>query len=189
VPYLLNAGKFLIETVFGFLIVLFLLRVMLIAVGASFYEPICQFIYRLTNPVVTPLRRFVPRWRNIEFASLLVAWLLATLETMLLLALFGLPLWFVGLLPYGLVETFDWVILIELAAILIYCVMSFIPAMRYDSNFRLLDRFVAPVINPFRRLLPPLGGLDFSAWFTWIALMLVRILVVGPLADFTQSLH
>src|SRR5262249_2413861 len=114
-PYLLNAGKFLIETVFGFLIVVFLLRTMLIAVGASFYEPICQFVYKLSNPVVTPLRRFVPRWRNIEFASLLVAWLLTTLETTLLLVLFGLPLWFFGLLPYGLVAVLDWIILIELA--------------------------------------------------------------------------
>jgi YggT family protein len=188
-PYLLNAGKFLLETLFGFFIVLFLVRAMLIVVGASFYEPICQFVYRITNPVITPLRRFVPRWRNLEIASLLVAWLLATLETSLLLALFGLPFWFFGLLPYGFVEMLDWIILIELAAIIVYCVMSFVPAMRYDSNFRLVDRFVAPVVGPFRRIMPPLGGLDFSAWFASIALILVRILIIGPLADFTQSLR
>ena len=188
-PYLLNAGKFLIETLFGFFIVVFLLRAMLIMVGASFYEPICQFVYKVTNPVITPLRRFVPRWRNIEFASLLVGWLLATLETTLLLALFGLPLWFFGLLPYGFVQVLDWVVLIELAAMFVYCVMSFAPAMRYDSNFRLLDRFVAPVVRPFRRLVPPLGGFDFSVWFASIALILVRILVISPLSDFTQTLR
>ena len=187
-PYLLNAGKFLIETVFGSLIVLFLLRAMLILVRAPFNEPMCRFVYQLTNPVITPLRRVVPRWRNLEFASLVIAWLLATLETTLLVALFGLPFWFFRLLPHGLVDVLDWIILIELAAMLVYCVMSFVPAMRYDSNFRLLDRFVAPVVAPFRRLVPPIGGLDFSVWFASIALILVRILVINPLSDFTQVL-
>lgn len=187
-PHLLNAGKFLIETFFGFFIVVFLLRAMLILVRAPFNEPVCRFVYQFTNPVITPLRRVVPRWGNVEFASLLVAWLLATLETALIVALFGLPFWFLRLLPYGFVQMFDWIILIELAAMLVYCVMSFVPAMRYDSNFRLLDRFVAPVVSPFRKLLPPIGGFDFSVWFASIALILVRILVINPLSDLTQTL-
>jgi YggT family protein len=186
-PYFLNAGKFLIEVVFGFFIFAFLVRAMLIAVGASFYEPICQFIYKLTNPVITPLRRFIPRWRNIEIASLLVAWLLVTLEVTCLLALFGLGMMFVGLLPYGFIEMLDWIILIELGAIVVYCILSFIPSVRYDSNYRLLDRFVVPVLRPFRRIMPPIGGLDFSAWFASVALILLRILVIAPLSDFAQT--
>lgn len=187
-PYLLNAATFLIQTAFGFFIVVFVLRAMLIAIGAPFNQPICRFVYLFTNPVITPIRNIVPRWRRIEFASLLVAWLLVALEILLLLALFGLGVGWVALLPRALVDLLDWIVLIELVAILIYCVVSFIPSARHDSNFRLLAQLSEPVLGPFRRLLPPLGGLDFSCALACVALILVRILVIAPLADLARQL-
>jgi len=187
-PYVQNAGVFLIQTMAGFFVVIFLLRTMLIAVGASFYEPVCRFVYQLTNTVITPMRRFIPRWRNIELASLLVALAIILIEWLLFLVLFGAPLGAGGLLLRVPIDLLDWVILIELAAIFGFCILSFFPAARYDSNFRLLAQFTDPVVRPFRRLLPPLGGLDFSCWFASIALILVRMLIVAPLADLSQHL-
>lgn len=182
-PYLQNAGVFLIQTLFGFFIVVFLLRTMLIAIGASFYEPICRFVYQLTNPVITPLRGFVPRWRNIEIASLLVAYVIIAIQWMLFVGLFGVPLSIGGVLLRALIDLLDWGVLIQLVAIFGFCILSFFPAARYDSNFRLLDQFTAPIVRPFRRMVPPLGGLDFSCWFASIALILARMLVIAPLAD------
>jgi YggT family protein len=66
--------------------------------------------------------------------------------------------------------------------------LSFFPGVRYDPNFRLLAQFVDPIVRPFRRLLPALGGMDFSCWFAAIALVLVRMLVVAPLADFAMRI-
>jgi len=185
-PYLQNAGVFLIQTIVGFFVVIFMLRTMLIAVGASFYEPVCRFVYQLTNPVITPLRRFVPRWRNIEFTSLLVALAIIVLQWLLFVALFDVPLGAAGLALRALIDLLDWAILIQLVAIFGFCVLSFFPTLRYDANFRLLAQFTNPVVGPFRRLLPPLGGLDFSCWFASIALILARMLVVAPLADLAQ---
>jgi YggT family protein len=182
-PYLQNAGVFLIQTLFGFFIVMFLLRAMLIAVNASFYEPVCQFVYRVTNPVITPLRRFVPRWRNIEVASLLVAYTVVLLQWALFVGLFGVPLSIGGVVLRSLVDLADWLILIEIVAIFGFCILSFFPAARYDGNFRLLDQFTAPIVRPFRRLVPPLGGLDLSCWFASLALILMRMLVIAPLSD------
>ena len=87
--YFANAAAFLIQVAFGFFIGLFLVRTLLIAVGASFYDPICRFVYQLTNPVITPLRRFVPRWGRIEVASLLVAYVLIVIELALFVAIAG----------------------------------------------------------------------------------------------------
>jgi YggT family protein len=186
--YLLNAGTFLIQTLFGFFIVVFLARALLIAIGAPFNQPICRFVYMFTNPVVTPLRNFIPRWRRIEFSSLLVAWLLVTIETLLLRSLFGVSIGVMPLLAHALVDTLDWIILIELVAILAYCLLSFIPSARHDSNYRLLTQAVEPVVRPFRRLLPPISGLDFSCSLASIALVLARILIVSPLADLSLRL-
>jgi uncharacterized protein YggT (Ycf19 family) len=87
--YLLAAALFLIQVFFNAFIVLFLVRTLLIAVGAAFSNPFCRFVYQLTNPVITPLRRAVPRWGRIELASLLVAYVLALVEFALMLGLAG----------------------------------------------------------------------------------------------------
>ena len=124
--YLANAATFLIGTLFGFFIVLFLGRMLLIAVGASFYEPICRFVYQLTNPVITPLRRVVPRWRRVELASILVAYVLVLIETGLLAALAGVAVSVPGLLLRALVGVADWLVWIELIALFARGILSFV---------------------------------------------------------------
>ena len=187
--YLQNAALFLITSLFGFLICLFLVRTMLIAVGAPFNEPVCRFVYALTNRVVTPLRNVVPRWRRVELASVLIAWLLALLQFVLLVLLLGLGTGVAGMLLRALMDVLDWAVLIQIVAIFAYCLLSFFPSARYDANFRLLAQFVDPLVRPLRRAIPPLGGFDFSCWFASIALVLVRMLLIAPLSDFAARLH
>lgn len=182
-PYLANAGQFLLATLFGFFIVVFVLRVLLIAINAPFNQPICRFVYLFTNPVTMPLRGLIPRWRRLEISSLLIAWLLVLLELIVFALLVGFALSAGGFVLRATAELLDWVVLIELVAIFAYCLLSFIPSAQHDSNFRLLAALVEPIVRPFRRVVPPLGGLDFSCWFAMIALILVRLLIVAPLAD------
>ena len=182
--YLANAATFLIQTAFGFFIGLFLVRMILIAAGASFYEPICRFVYQLTNPVITPLRRFVPRWRRIELASLLIAFVLILIELALFAVISGRDVGVPGLLVRALVSLLDWLILIELIAIFVRCLLSFVVSEYYNLSMQLLVQCTEPIVRPFRRILPALGGLDFSCWFASIALILAQMLIVAPLADF-----
>ena len=186
--YLQNAGVFLIQTIFGFFIVMFLARALLIAIAAPFNEPICRFVYQFTNPAVMPLRNAIPRWRRIDFASLLVAWLLALLELVCLFALVGAHLSVLGTVLRALVDLLDWLVLIEIVVMLGVCVMSFIPSMRYESNYSLLLRVTDPVVRPFRRVIPPMAGMDFSFFAASIVLILIRMLVIAPLTDITSRI-
>ena len=186
--YFVNAGVFLIQTLFQFFIGVFLVRTVLIAVGASFYDPICQFVYKITNPLITPLRRYVPRWRKLETASLLVAVLLALIELALLAALVDAGFSAAGWLLGAVVEVLGIALWIMFWAILIRCVLSFFVNDNYSSNAQLLTQFTEPVVRPFRRLLPSLGGLDFSCWLASLALILARLLVIAPLTDLAARL-
>ncbi len=186
--YLQNAGVFLIQTLFGFFIVMFLARTLLIAISAPFTEPLCRFVYQFTNPVVMPLRNAIPRWRRVDFASLLIAWLIAILELVCLFAVIGAHLSFAGTIVHALVDLLDWLILIEIVVMLAVCVMSFVPSMRYDSKYSLLMRVTDPVVRPFRRLIPPMAGMDFSFFAASIVLILIRMLVVAPLTDFASRI-
>jgi YggT family protein len=82
--YLANAVALLIQFAFGCAVALFVFRLLAEAVRADFYNPICQFLYRSTNPVLTPLRRVVPTWRRINLAALLIAWILEVVKNFLL---------------------------------------------------------------------------------------------------------
>ncbi|HEX4480080.1 MAG TPA: YggT family protein [Rudaea sp.] len=186
--YLQNAGVFLIQTIFGLFIVMFLARAILIAISAPFTQPICRFVYQFTNPAVMPLRNVVPRWRRVDFASLLIAWLIAILELVCLFAIVGFHLSAAGTILRALVDIFDWLILIEIAVMLAVCVMSFIPSMRHDNNYALLLRITEPVVRPFRRLIPPMAGTDFSFFVASIVLILIRMLVIAPLTDLTSRI-
>ena len=186
--YLLNAAAFLIQTIFSFAIGLFLVRVILIAAGASFYDPICRFVYQLTNPVITPLRRVVPRWGRVELASLLVAYVLALIEFGLFVLIAGASISLAGIALRALVQMLDWLVWIELIAIIVRCVLSFVVSEYHNSSMQLLVQCTEPVVRPFRRLLPLLGGMDFSCWFATIALFLVQMLVIAPLSDLAAHL-
>ena len=182
-PYLLNAVAFLIQTVFDFLIGVFLVRVMLIVVAASFHDPICQFVYRLTNPVIAPVRRFLPRVGKIETASLAIAFVLALLELGLLAAITGQRYGAFGWLLGALVSVLSIAVWIAFWALLIRALLSFFVNERTQPNMRVLVQITEPIVRPFRSLVPALGGLDFSFWIASLALILVRLLVIAPLAD------
>ena len=82
--YFANAGQILVNFAFGALIALVVLRVLLEGVRANFYNPVCQFLYKLTNPVLMPLRKVIPAWRSIDLAAVLLAWLLSAAKLAML---------------------------------------------------------------------------------------------------------
>ena len=71
-PYLSNAAVYLIDTVFSLYMLLVMLRFLLQVVRADFYNPICQFIVKATNPPLRPLRRVIPGVGGIDLASVIL---------------------------------------------------------------------------------------------------------------------
>jgi len=187
-PYLLNAAAFLIQTIFDFLISVFLVRAMLIAVNAAFYDPVCQFVYKLTNPIIAPIRRILPRVGKIETASLAIAVALALVESILLAAIVGLSHGPLGWLLGAVVTVLGIAVWIAFWALLIRAVLSFFTNEREHPNMRVLVQLTEPIVRPFRRFLPPVGGMDFSFLAASVALVLARLLVVAPLADLAARL-
>lgn len=186
--YLASAGQILIRFVFGVLIAIVVARVLLQLVRANFYNPICQFLYKLTNPLLIPLHRVVPNWRNLDIAALLVAWLLCTLEWFLLLALAGRVGSVAGLVLVGLGELVDFVLVFLFAVILVRAVLSFLSVDRANPVVPLLYQLSEPSLKRVRRFLPTLGGIDFSPAIVGLVLMLARVLVAMPLRDYGLAL-
>ena len=185
--YLTNPLVFLIQTLFGLYILAVLLRFLLQTVRADFYNPISQFLVKVTNPPLKILRRFIPGFGGIDIASLILAWLLKSVEILLILLVSGGVVNLIALLVWAIPELLDLLINIYLYGILIQVILSWVSPGNYNPAVALLYSLTAPVLRPAQRLLPPMGGFDFSPMVVMIVLYLMGMLVVEPLRDLVNS--
>ena len=185
--YLTNPLVFLIQTLFGLYIAIVVIRFLLQWVRADFYNPLSQFIVRVTAPVLRPLRKIIPGYGGLDTASLALAWLLQSLELALLALLLGVSVFPLGALLWSVPALLGLVIDIFLFAILIRVILSWVNPDPYHPAFALLDRLTDPILRPARRLIQPIGGVDLSPMAAMIALVLLQMIVLPPLKWLTGS--
>lgn len=180
--YFGQAGVFLIETVFGLYMLIVMLRFLLQWVRADFYNPVSQGIVMMTNPPLRLLRKVIPGWFGIDFASLALLLILAIAKTYLIQWASGRGPAFSGVLVYSIGLILQYLVWILIIAVIVRIVASWL-VTSYNPIIGLLDSLTEPLMAPARRILPPFGGLDFSPILVIIFLNLSLILLVNPLLD------
>jgi YggT family protein len=179
--YFANPLIFLIETVADLYILAVMLRFLLQWVHADFYNPLAQFIVRITNPVLIPLRRLIPGFGGIDWASVALLLLLVALKLVLITAVQGRLLPLAALAPLMLAELIALFLNIFFFSILIQVILSWIAPYQYHPMTGLLHQLNEPLLRPIRRLLPPMGGLDFSPMVAMLLIQLSKMLLLPPL--------
>ena len=185
--YLLSALAMLLGLAFDAVVVLLLLRVAAEACRAEFNNPLSQFIYRTTNPVLAPIRRIVPNWRRINLAGLLLAWLAMLLKRLLLFGLMGIMPNVAGLLLLSLADLIDFTLVFYIVVIFGWSLLSMFTADRGQPMLRLAGSIVAPLMRPLAGKLV-FGQMDFAPMAAIIVLFLARILIAAPLLDLGAKL-
>ncbi len=186
--YFANAGQILIDFAFGAAIFLLLLRLLLQLVRANFYNPVCQFLYKATNPVLMPLRKVIPNWRQLDVGALLLAWLLNAIKLGLIYTLFGQRLGWLGLLVMAVADLLDFALMVYIGVIFVRVLLSFVNVERSNPVAPLVYQLTEPLLRPLRSRLPAMGGLDFSPMLLVLAILLSRALIVAPLLDWGMRL-
>lgn len=181
--YFAQAAQILLDCLFGIAIFLLVLRVLLQAARANFYNPVCQFLYKTTNPVLMPLRKLIPGWRNIDIGALLLAWLLSAIKLALIYALFGQRLGLLGLALMAFADLLDFVLVLVIGIVFVRVLLSFISVERANPVVPLVYQITEPLLRPLRSKLPALGGFDFSPLVVTLAILLARVLIVAPMLD------
>jgi len=167
---------YLVQTLLSLYMLAMLLRFLLQLVRADFYNPISQFLVKITNPVVVPLRRVVPGIGGIDMASLLLALLLqlAGIVALLLINGLGLPN-ILLLLLWSALGVVGLLVNIYFFALLAMIILSWIAPGSNQPAVYLLHQITEPVMAPFRKLLPPMGGMDFSPILLFIVINILQI--------------
>lgn len=189
-PYFAQAGAYLIAVVFGFYILVVLLRFLFQLARANFYNPISQFLVTLSNPPLRVLRRAIPGLWGIDLASVVLLITLQTLELYAIGWIRGVVGNFAGMVFVATVQLLKLTVYVYIFTILIRVVMSwFNPyGMRRHPLSDLLFQLTEPLLRPARRMIPAISGIDFSPIAVFVLLELTLILVIGPLNDIGMTL-
>jgi len=149
--------------------------------GTDFRNPIVQAILRLTSPVVVPLRRIVPPIGRIDTATVLVAFILQYITIVVLQMIKGTfdRATFTQIAATTVVDLVLLALNLFIFAILIRVILSWISPGGYNPIVALIHSLTNPVLRPFQRFLPPMGGLDLSPLFAMIFLTALRIIIMG----------
>lgn len=173
---------FLVSFVFDTFLMFLLLRFLLQWVRADFYNPLSQLTIRFTNFLVLPLRRFIPGLWGKDLSSLAI-WLFLTFVKIVVISLLLshtlnpilLVLW---TLSEGLSQWVD----LYFYALLIRVILSWLNHGKPHPMMGALVPLTDPLLSPFRRWIPPIAGFDFSTVFAMVALQLITMVIVNPLA-------
>jgi len=183
-----NAIQFLIQTLFGLYLVAIMLRVLLQLTRADFYNPVSQFLVKVTNPPLIPLRRVIPGFMGIDFAAIVLMLVLKIVEIFLIVLIKGASVNFIGVVVLAIAELLHLLVNVYFFTILIQVVISWVNPGTYNPAISLLYSINEPLLGRARRIIPPISGFDLSPIVVIILLQLVSMLLIQPITDLGQGL-
>jgi YggT family protein len=168
--YVINALSMLV-------IFVFLLRFWLPWFGADFRNPIAQGILRATSPVINPLRRIVPSIGRIDTATILVLFIVQAGTQILIYSMAGRLITAKFIVLSSIVGLLQQSLRLFTFAIILRIVLSWIAPQTYNPAVALIASMTDPILRPFRRFIPAIGGFDISPIFAIISLGALGILL------------
>jgi len=172
----MNAMYFLVNTVFDLYLLIVLLRLWLQWARADFYNPFSQFIVKVTQPILTPMRRMIPSIGGFDTATFVLALVVAIVKVYILIAMgmmqasvIGVFIFSIGIVIKEIFKMIFWVLILQ-------AILSWVSQGRSPIEY-VMRQLTEPLLAPIRRFIPPMGGLDFSVLVALIALQFLQMLV------------
>lgn len=189
----LNSLGFILGTLLNLYATVVAIRFVMQVVRADYYNPLAQAIVKITDPLLVPMRRIIPSIKRYDTASLLLCFvvLLGKLLVFKALSLGVAPSMGTGILAsqlplismvfIALLDVIHQLFNVFIFALIIMAIMSWFPGGTGNPAYGLASSISNPVLQPIRKFIPPIGGLDLSVFFTIIALYALRIFLLGTL--------
>ncbi|MSR10684.1 MAG: YggT family protein [Gammaproteobacteria bacterium] len=179
-----NSLILLFNTLGGLYLLAILLRFLLQIAKADFYNPVSQSVVKITDPLVRVLRNFIPGYRGVDFSTLVLALIIEAVAIFVLVLLYGGSLPGVGyVITWSFVGILYFIINIYYYAIIASIIMSFVMMFSGNMNphpiLRVIWQLTEPVMAPIRKIIPAIGGLDFSPIFIFLAIQIIQSFLIS----------
>ena len=170
-------GIYVLQTLGSIYLSIIILRFLFQVAKADFYNPISQFIVKASNPGLKPLRKIVPGILGLDMAAVVLALLLQFLLinlSALMLGGFVSPIY---AFAWGMIGILSMAVAIFFWGMIITIIVSFVAPQSHHPALLLLRQILEPVTSPFRKVLPPMGGLDLSPILLFMVLKVLDIVL------------
>lgn len=179
--YLTTPAIFLIDTLISLYVFAVMLRFLFQWVDADYYNPISQFLIKITHPPLRLMRRFIPSIGRVDTASLVLMTGLQMLGGFLVFLLKGASTNPAALFVWSISQLLDTLFNLYFFAIIVRAVLSWAGPSSYNPAVSLLHSLTEPLLRSSRRLLPPMSGIDLSPLIPLIGIQLAKMLIMPPL--------
>lgn len=161
------------KVVFGLLAGACLLRLYMQRTRTPFANPVGRFVMAVSDWLILPMRRVVPAVGGWDVSSLLAAWLIELVHYGLLWLLRGAGGSLAAVLVLSVFELVGLALSGLFGLLIVYVILSW---TRSDSPIGdVIERLLAPLLAPIRRVVPLVGGIDLSP------LVLVLLIQIGQM--------
>ena len=180
-----DIARFLLNTIFTLFGAALILRAWMQVVRLPPYNPVSNAIYQATNWLVLPLRRALPKAQRVDVASIVAALLAAIVFVVAMVAIAGVdPLQIAPLLALvALLTVLKWALNLVIWLTILMALLSWLnprsPAMP------ILYQLTAPFLNPLRRVIPNLGGIDLSPILLFVIVQVLLMVVTRMAVSLT----
>ena len=181
--YMTDPIIFLIDTLFSLYILAVLLRFLLQWCGADFYNPISQFLVKVTHPPLKILRRFVPSIGKIDTSSLVLVLSLQMLSDFSILLLKGVSINIGALTILSITQLISLLINVFVFAVFARALLSWVNPGTFNAAASILATLTEPLLELCRKVIPSLGGIDLSPLAALLLLQLAKMVILPPLHE------
>jgi len=191
-PALASIG-FILGILFNLYATVVAVRFVMQVVRADYYNPLAQAVVRLTDPLLVPLRKVIPSIKRYDTASLVLVFAVLFLKLLVFkfLSLGAVPaigasavvsqLPIAKLVLLGVLDVIHQFFNVFIYALIIHAILSWIPNSSGNPVHGMVAAIGEPVLRPMRNIIPSMGGIDLTVFFTIIGLFAVRIFLIGSL--------
>jgi YggT family protein len=183
-----NALIFLLDTFSRLYLLILLLRFWLPLLRANFRNPVAQGVMRYTSPLISPVRRYIPSFGRLDTATVLIAFLIQLAVSYLIMllrvvsqgagdvAIMTNANLFLALAFQAIVQLLSLSVMLFIVAIVVRVVLSLLG--RYFGPISdMLSDLTEPLMRPVRRVIPPLGVVDISAYIVIVLLFALNMIL------------
>jgi YggT family protein len=186
--YMTDPIIFLIDTLFSLYILAVLLRFLLQWCGADFYNPISQFLVKVTHPPLKILRRFVPSLGKIDTSSLILVLTLQMFADFSILLLKGVTINIGALTILSITQLISLLINVLVFAVFARAILSWMNPGTFNAAASILATLTEPLLDICRKVIPSMGGIDLSPLAALLLLQLAKMVILPPLHELASLL-
>ncbi|WP_431067360.1 YggT family protein [Methylotuvimicrobium sp.] len=179
--YMSNPVIFLIDTVFSLYILAVMLRFLLQWCDAEYYNPISQFLIKITHPPLRVMRRFIPPIGQIDTSSLVLVMALQMLADFSILILKGIMISVSALIVLSFTQLVSLLFNIFIFSIFARAILSWVNPGAFDAASSILHSLTEPLLDTCRKFIPDIGGVDLSPLAALVLLQLAKMVILPPL--------